>query len=200
MKIKCVWIRLISTLVWLYNWYGSGSVFFGVFLDHAPVFKNHHVWYASSALSERRRWSRRETTWITSVCTHCQEHQQQRQNTGLSLTEEDFFLFFSSHKEMYLPPVWCPEAVKSLFGLYIWKTLFIDIKNIQLVWSELWFRLCEESSCRTRAKQLCSSGQRATALDVLYVHGNWYEPAVTSTWMGPCVLFVIWRHLVWNAV
>lgn len=199
MKIKCVWIRLISTLVWLYNWYGSGSVFFWFFLDHAPVFKNHHVWYASSALSERRRWSRRETTWITSVCTHCQEHQQQRQNTGLSLTEEDFF-FFSSHKEMYLPPVWCPEAVKSLFGLYIWNTLFIDIKNIQLVWSELWFRLREESSCRTRAKQLCSSGQRATALDVLYVHGNLYEPAVTSTWMGPCVLFVIWRHLVWNAV
>lgn len=50
--------------------------------------------------------------------------------------------------------------------------------------------------CCSRAKQLCCSGQQATALYVFYRQWNLYEPGVTSTWMGPSVLVLFWRHLI----
>jgi len=45
--------------------------------------------------------------------------------------------------------------------------------------------------CCSGAKQLCCSGQQATALYVFYLQWNLYEPRVTSTWMGPSVLAVL---------
>lgn len=50
------------------------------------------------------------------------------------------------------------------------------------------------TDCSREAEQLCSSGQRATALYVFYLRWNLYEPEVTSTWMGPSVFFLFWRH------
>lgn len=50
--------------------------------------------------------------------------------------------------------------------------------------------------CCSGAKQLCCLGQQATALYVFYRQWNLYEPGVTSTWMGPSVLVLFWRHLI----
>lgn len=46
------------------------------------------------------------------------------------------------------------------------------------------------------AKQLCRSGQQATALYVFYLQWNLYGPDVTGTWMGPSVFILFWRHFI----
>lgn len=50
--------------------------------------------------------------------------------------------------------------------------------------------------CCSGAKQLCCLGQQAMALYVFYLQWNLYEPGVTSTWMGPSVRVLFWRHLI----
>lgn len=85
-----------------------------------------------------------------------------------------------------VPSALCP----SLRSFHKYSVLFVhSVKSAYWTWSLA-------SGCCSAAKQLCSSGQQATALYVFYLQWNLYEPTVTSTWMGPSVQIGFWRHLI----
>lgn len=183
------------------------------------------LWSGSAARSQPRRWNRRRTTWVTSACPlprtppagehGCDFDKRQlycvctgatwdvckNQSCMYILVHVIYTVCVAGALTFTLFVISAHSSRIKALIMYIFshfnrrRVLFPHSDFCETRGEPIGFSVLARDCC-CGAKQLCGSGQRATALYVSYLQWNLYEPRVTGTWMGPSVPVLFWRHLI----